>query len=83
MSRAWKTQEGATSQETQAAASRAGRGEKTDPPRSLRMEHSPADTLILTQGDLVNLDLQNCMVMNVRCFKPLNQLPFVTAAIEN
>lgn len=52
----------------------AGKGKKMGvTPRASRKEHSPADTLILTQSDTFwSFNLQNCKKINLCCFKPLS-----------
>lgn len=67
---ALKMEEGAVSQEMQAASgSRKGQGKRLSP--RAQMGHSPVDTLILTPRDLVSLTYR---ATNWCCFKPLTLL---------
>ena len=67
---ALKMEEGAVSQEMQAASgSWKGQGKRLSP--RAQMGYSPVDTLILTPRDLVNLTYR---ATNWCCFKPLTLL---------
>lgn len=75
-------QRGAASQESQ-RPTEGGKGKEMDPPWE-DPEGMPAKTLILAQWNwLWTSDLQDCMKINLGCFKSPSSRSFVTAAIGN